>query len=139
AAAEGRAHRRFHPPAALRSQTGLGLDHRRRLARDRRAARLSARDGLLRAHPPGAPPPDGPHRASRGAVLDVPPAGAGIAAEARAGAVGSRASRQGPGAARRRHRSAAALVQPSRDPAGGGGLTMRFAALLLALLAAAEN
>ena len=37
-------------------------------------------DGVLRPHPPGASPHDGPHRAPRGEVADLPAAGAGLAA-----------------------------------------------------------
>src|SRR6266850_1954544 len=63
---------------------------------------------------------------------------ASLAAEARAAALGSRPPRKRPGAARRRHRPPAAGVPAARDPAGRGEL-MRFAGLLLALLAAADN
>ena len=54
---------------------------------------LPARDRLLRAHPPGAPPQDWPHRAPLGDVADVPAARARLGPEEGAGPVGRRSSR----------------------------------------------
>ena len=87
------------PPRAPRpwwcSRTGrsstsspLGLDHDGRAGRDRRPLGARERDGLLRSHPPGAPPHHRAHRAPRGALADLPAARAGLGAQARAAAVG---------------------------------------------------
>ncbi len=49
-------------------------------------------DGLLRPHPPGEPPHDGPHRAPFGEVAHLPAARADVAAHPHADSVGRRAS-----------------------------------------------
>ena len=70
---------------------GLGHEGRRGSARDPRA--VPARDRLLRAHPPGAPPQDGPHRAPLGHVIDVPAPGARLGPEEGARSPGTTSSR----------------------------------------------
>ena len=62
---------------------------------DRSPAALPQRHRVLRSHPPGAPPPDRAHRAPRGALADLPAAGAGRGAQEGAAAVGSGRARQG--------------------------------------------
>ena len=57
---------------------------RRRRQGDRAPDALPERRGVLRPHPPGAPPHDGPHRPSCGQVADLPAARARLAAQAHA-------------------------------------------------------
>ena len=92
-ARQGSADRRAHAPAAVRPGARVGLGDARRRAGDRAADAVRERDRVLRPHPPGAPPHDRPHRAPLGEVADLPAAGARLAAQARAAAVGSRARR----------------------------------------------
>lgn len=59
---------------------------------DRAPDAVCERHGVLWPHPPGAPPDDAAHRASRGEVADVPVTGGRIAAAAQSVAVGPRAT-----------------------------------------------
>src|SRR6185312_11316233 len=71
---------------------------------------------VLRAHPPGEPPHDGPHRAPLGEVAHLPAACADVAAQARPHQVGPGQSLSGPWLPRSRSREAREV----RDHGAGG-------------------
>ncbi len=76
----------------VRSLSAVGLGHARRRGRGGPAHAVPARHRVLRAYPSGTPPHDRAYRPSRGALADVSAAAGRLAAQARAGGVGTRAS-----------------------------------------------
>src|SRR5471032_1342581 len=70
----------------------MGLGHARRRTGDGLADAVFERHRVLRPYPPGEPPHERPHRASRCQVADLPAAGAGFAGQAHAAGVGDRKS-----------------------------------------------
>jgi hypothetical protein len=90
-------HRRAHAPPAVRPGAQVGLGNARRCTGRRAADAVCQCHRLLRPHPPGAPPDDGAHRAPLGEVADLPAAGARLAAQPHAVALGRERAVQGPG------------------------------------------
>ena len=93
AAQDRRPDRRADASAAVRPPTELGLDDRRRRQGHRAADALPERRGVLRPHPPGASPHDGPHRPSCGQVADLSAHRTRLAAQARTTALRCRPDR----------------------------------------------
>src|ERR1051326_3991733 len=112
----------------------MGLGDARRGQGDRAPHALPQRHGVLRAHSPGAPFQDRAHRASRREGPDVPAPASGLAAQARAAALGQRPSLPRAWLAQRRGRGAARRVQDHRVSRRTEGMTRR---MLLRALAGA--
>src|SRR5262249_32992624 len=116
-----------------RARVGLGDEGRRQGHRPPRP--LEARYGVLRPHPPGAPPRDRRHRAPRGEVAHLPAAAADVVAEEGARGLGSGPSAARPRLSRGRRDGRRARAGADRG-LDGGRKVKTFAALLFLALAA---
>src|SRR4029078_6768680 len=105
----------------------MGLGDARRGEGSRAPHAVPERHGVLRPYPPGAPSQDGAYRPSCGEGPDVSAAGARLATDSHAPAVGSGAALQGPRLSQRRGRGGrGALLAHRISGAEGINRTLRL-------------